>query len=124
MGQTLTLDHLPRSRDLVDLGAARLDGVRYPQRMADLLIELARLKHLPRRPPQKPSGMNKSTDRGGSKSDSDKGDKPVRRRGSTLDKLRIDEPVVVKAKAPCLSRHKGFEEIVVQDLVLNPKVTR
>jgi hypothetical protein len=86
--------------------------------------ELARLKHLPPRPPQKPSGMDKSTDRGGSKKDGDKGDKPVRRRGSTLDKLRIDAIVVVRAKAPSGSRHKGFEEIVVQDLVLDPKVTR
>jgi hypothetical protein len=32
--------------------------------------------------------------------------------------------VAAKAKAPCGSRHKDFEEIVVQDLVLNPKVTR
>jgi hypothetical protein len=84
--------------------------------------ELARLKHLPPRPPQKPSGMDKSTDRGGSKGGG-KGDKPVRRRGSTLDKLKINETVVVRARVPAGSRHKGYDEIVVQDLVLNPKVT-
>jgi Transposase IS66 family len=84
--------------------------------------ELARLKHLPPRPPQKPSGMDKSTDRGGVKGGG-KGEKPVRRRGSTLDKLKINETVVLRAKAPAGSRHKGYDEIVVQDLVLNPKVT-
>jgi hypothetical protein len=84
--------------------------------------ELARLKHLPPRPPQKPSGMDKSTDRGGVKGGG-KGEKPVRRRGSTLDKLKINETVVLKAKAPAGSRHKGYDEIVVQDLVLYPKVT-
>jgi hypothetical protein len=84
--------------------------------------ELARLKRLPPRPPQKPSGMDKSTDRGGVK-DGGKSEKPVRRRGSTLDKLKINETVVVRAKAPAGSRHRGYDEIVVQDLILNPKVT-
>src|SRR6202162_34763 len=86
--------------------------------------ELARLKNLPPRPPQKPSGMDKATDRGGSGGKSAKGEKSSRRRGSQLDKLTIDATVIVRAKAPAGSRHKGYEEIVVQDLNLNPQVTR
>ena len=87
--------------------------------------ELARLKNLPPRPPQKPSGMDKATERGGSGGGkSAKGEKSSRRRGSQLDKLTIDATVVVRAKAPAGSRHKGYEEIVVQDLSLSPQVTR
>src|ERR1700676_3450204 len=86
--------------------------------------ELARLKNLPPRPPQKPSGMDKATDRGGSGGKSAKGEKSSRRRGSQLDKLTIDATVIVRAKAPAGSRHKGYEEIVVQDLSLSPQVTR
>ena len=79
--------------------------------------ELARLKNLPPRPPQKPSGMDKATDRGvsgGAGAKSPAGEKSSRRRGSQLDKLTIDATVVVRAKAPAGSRHKGYEEIVVQ----------
>jgi len=94
--------------------------------------ELARLKNLPPRPPQKPSGMDKATDRGGSSFDqrsggvgakSPDGKKSRRGRGSQLDKLTINATVVVQAKAPAGSRHKGYEEIVVQDLNLSPQVT-
>src|SRR5712691_4761088 len=86
--------------------------------------ELARLKNLPPRPPQKPSGMDKATERGGSGGDkSGEGEKSRRRRGSQLDKLTIGATVVVRAKAPAGSRHKGYEEIVVQDLNLSPQVT-
>src|SRR6267154_677827 len=84
--------------------------------------ELARLKKLPPRPPQKPSGMDKATNRGGAKSP--EGEKSSRRRGSQLDKLTIGATVVVTAKAPAGSRHKGYEDIVVQDLSLKPTVTR
>ncbi len=89
--------------------------------------ELARLKNLPPRPPHKPSGMDKATDRSGSEGGDGprpKGEKSSRRRGSQLDKLTIDATVVVRTKAPAGSRHKGYEEIVVQDLNLSPRVTR
>src|SRR5712691_1829421 len=87
--------------------------------------ELARLKNLPPRPPQKLSGMDKATERGGADGGkSPKGETSTRRRGSQLDKLTIGATVVVKAKAPAGSRHKGYEEIVVQDLSLSPQVTR
>src|SRR5262249_39309832 len=89
--------------------------------------ELARLKNLPPRPPQKPSGMDKATDRsvsGGGGAKNPEGKKSGRRRGSQLDKLTIGATVVVGAKVPPGSRHKGYEEIVVQDLSLSPQVTR
>jgi len=86
--------------------------------------ELAGLKKLPPRPPQKPSGMDKATERGGSGGDkSPAGEKSSRRRGSQLDKLTIGATIVVRAKAPAGSRHKGYEDIVVQELSLSPQVT-
>jgi len=85
--------------------------------------ELARLKHLPPRPPIKPSGMDKATRTDGSRTDGKKGERSTRRRGSHLDKLTIGATVVVKANAPVGSRNKGFEDIVVQDLGLTPTVT-
>ena len=86
--------------------------------------ELARLKHLPPRPPIKPSGMDKATDAKGPEAVGAKGGRSTQRRGSQLDKLTIGATVVVTAKAPPGSRHKGYEDIVVQDLSLKPTVTR
>jgi Transposase IS66 family len=87
--------------------------------------ELARLKHLPPRPPIKPSGMDKATDaKGAEGGGGEKGGRSTQRRGSQLDKLTIGATVVVTAKAPAGSRHKGYEDIVVQDLSLKPTVTR
>jgi hypothetical protein len=85
--------------------------------------ELARLKHLPPRPPHKPSGMDKATDAKGPEVGDGKGGRSLRRRGSQLDKLTITRTVVMQAQAPAGSRRKGYEEIVVQDLSLNPQVT-
>jgi hypothetical protein len=67
--------------------------------------------------------MDKATDRGGEKAGDAKDKTSKRRRGSTLDRLTIDATTVVRANAPAGSRHKGYEEIVVQDLALNPTVT-
>lgn len=86
--------------------------------------ELARLKRLPPRPPHKPSGMDKGTQVKGSGAGEEKGGRSTRRRGGHLDKLKIDETVVVRASAPAGSRHKGYEDIVVQDLNLTPRATR
>ena len=68
--------------------------------------------------------MDKATQTKGPEAGGDKGGRSTRRRGSQLDKLTIGATVVVKAKAPAGSRHKGYEDIVVQDLSLNPQVTR
>jgi hypothetical protein len=87
--------------------------------------ELARVKKLPPRPPIKPSGMEKATQQAaGPQTDGEKGGRSTRRRGSQLDKLTISDTVVVKAKAPEGSRHKGYEDIVVQDLSLKPTAIR
>jgi hypothetical protein len=86
--------------------------------------ELARLKNLPPRPPQKPSGMDKATDRPDPQANGSKGGRSTQRRGGNLDKLTITHTVEVKVEAPVGSRHKGYEEIVVQDLIVNPLVTR
>ena len=86
--------------------------------------EIARLKHLPPRPPQKPSGMEKATDRleGGAKSDQDGASQ--RRRGPGVSKLSVDRIETLSVEAPAGSRHKGFEDIIVQDLMLKAETTR
>jgi hypothetical protein len=122
-------------RELIgEVGRLRTENERLGGALAKLKVEhqavkdeLARLKNLPPRPPQKPSGMDTATDRGGSGGGGDKspaGGKSSRRRGSQLDQLTIGATVVVRAKPPAGSRHKGYEDIVVQDLSLSPQVTR
>jgi hypothetical protein len=68
--------------------------------------ELARLKHLPPRPPIKPSGMDKSTQAKGPEAGDEKGGRSSRRRGSQLDRLKIGATIVVKADPPAGSRNK------------------
>ena len=98
------------------LAAQRVEN----QRLRD---EIARLKALPPRPPHKPSGMEKATDRpeGGAKRDEDGASK--RRRGPGVSKLSIDRTETLSVEAPAGSRHKGFEDIIVQDLMLKAETT-
>ena len=61
-------------------------------------------------PPIKPSGIDKSTQGKGPEAGDEKGGRSSRRRGSQLDRLKIDAIIVVKADPPAGSRNKGFEE--------------
>jgi hypothetical protein len=119
-------------RDLVgEIKRLRAEHEKVLETLAKLRIEhqavkdeLARYKKLPPHPPQKPSGMEKATDRPDAAAGEAKDERSARRRGSNLDKLKIDQTVVVPVAAPAGSRRKGYEEIVVQDLALRPSVTR
>lgn len=95
---------------------------------ADLMEENARLKGLKGRPSikpsVKPSGMEDST-----KKEQDNKDggvpKTRKRRTSTLAKLTVTEVVDVLAEGvPAGSRFKGYEDYVVQDLEIKPRVIR
>ena len=82
--------------------------------------EIARLKGLPPRPPtrQTPSGMEKATG-GGAKPLS-----PVRRRGPVQERCALTREVVLSVAAPPGSQFKGYQAVVVRDLVLEACVTR
>src|SRR5215210_2615821 len=81
--------------------------------------EVARLKALPARPPTRPtpSGMERASERGQAKTGK-------RRRGPVHERGVIAREVVLKAAVPAGSRFKGYEDVVVRDLVLDPVVTR
>jgi Transposase IS66 family len=83
---------------------------------ADLREEIARLKGLKGRPKLKPSGMEKAAEaavKGGSR----KG-----RRGAKRSKLTINETRVLKPEClPEGARFKGYEDFIVQDIVIAPR---
>ena len=90
------------------------------ERIAVLKDEIARLKGLPPRPtikPPKPSGMEKAT---GAKAGTGK----RRRRGAKRDGDRVSREVTVAANAPAGSRFKGYETVLVRDLVMAAEVVR
>ncbi len=102
------------------LTAALASAKRETQELKD---EIRRLKGLPPRPPTKPSGMETATDRPAPEQPSAAGASPPRRRGPGVSKLSINRTVTLAASAPAGSRHKGYEEIIVQDIAFRPEVT-
>ena len=89
----------------------------------ELKDEIRRLKGLPPRPPMKPSGMETATDRPAPETPSAAEATPPHRRGPGVSKLSVDRTVTLTASAPAGSRHKGYEEIIVQDIAFKPEVT-
>ncbi|MCJ2059018.1 hypothetical protein MKL09_21050 [Methylobacterium sp. J-048] len=81
--------------------------------------EVAQLKGLLPRPPIRPSpsGMERASERTLTKPGQ-------RRRGPVHERSVIPREVVLKASVPAGSRFKGFADVVVRDLVLEPVVIR
>src|SRR5208283_5286244 len=101
--------------------AALASAKRETQELKD---EIRRLKGLPRRPPTKPSGMEKATDRPApEETPSAPEGSPPRRRGPGVSKLSIDRTVTLTTPAPDGSHRKGDEEIIIQDIAFRPEVT-
>src|SRR3954453_16938985 len=78
--------------------------------------EIARLKHLPPRPPFKPSGMEKATQ--------PRPAGPGRRPGRGAKRDRLTREVTIQAEVPAGSRFKGHKTVVCRDLVLAAEVVR
>lgn len=81
--------------------------------------EIARLKGIKGRPDIKPSGMEQ-----GAKAPSAPPSGPRRGGGPKTSRRTIHEDRVVKAAAPPGSRFKGYQDFVVQELVLRAHVLR
>ena len=91
------------------------DNARLKAENAELRDEIARLKGLNGRPKIKPSGMEQAT------GPTAKGPRRKGRRGSRRAKLTIDETRDIKVEnVPEGARFKGYEEFVVQDLIIKP----
>ncbi len=91
------------------------DNARLKAENAELREEIARLKGLKGRPKIKPSGMEKATDPAA------KGQRQIGRRGSKRTKVTIDEEREIKvANPPDGARFKGYEEFLVQDMIVRP----
>ena len=89
------------------------------QAVAELKAEVATLKGVKGRPELKPSGMEKGTE------PEPGADEPgTRWPKGKADRLTVDEERVVAAEVPAGSRFKGYEDFLVQDLVLRPHVVR
>jgi hypothetical protein len=117
-GLIAEVERLRRDAETVNaaLAASRVEN----QTLKD---EIRRLKGLPPRPPFKPSGMEKATDRPAAERPDEASKPPPRRRGPGVSKLSIDRTVTLTTSAPPGSRHKGYEDIIVQDVAFKPDVT-
>ena len=112
------LDGLPP--ELKELGLKLLaENSEQKRLIAELRDEIARLKGLKGRPEIKPSsGMDPGTT---PEPTGKRGRR--RRRGKVVPKVMVEDQIV-KAEVTVGSRFKGYEDYVVQDLVLQARVIR
>jgi hypothetical protein len=109
------------SRGELEALAERLlaENAALKQAIAELREEVSTLKGVKGRPRVKPSGMDKGTE------PKPAGKRPERgAKGSKSERFTIDEERVIAADVPAGSRFKGYEDFLVQDLVLRPHVVR
>jgi hypothetical protein len=96
------------------------ENARLKKENAELREKVARLKGLKGRPKLKPSGMEKATEGSSARSARRKG-----RRGAKRTKLTINETRVLKPEGlPEGARFKGYEDFIVQDIVIMPWTVR
>src|SRR5215217_4126970 len=114
----IPLSSLPRGEleALAERLLAENDALK--QAVAELRAEVATLKGVKGRPEVKPSGMEKAT--GPEPTGKGRGGTKAREAG----RLDVDEERVIAAEVPAGSRFKGYEDFLVQDLVLRPHVVR
>src|SRR4051794_9161284 len=115
----ISLSGLPRAEleALAERLLAENDALR--QVVTELKAEVATLKGVKGRPKLRPSGMEK-----GAGSEPGATNRGRGGRGKA-DRLTVDEErVVAAADVPAGSRFKGYEDFLVQDLVLRPHVVR
>ena len=85
---------------------------------AKLREEIARLKGLKGRPKLKPSGMEKAAD--AARSAGRKGRRGAKRTARAIDETRILKP----DSLPEGARFKGYEDFIVQDMIIKPWTLR
>jgi hypothetical protein len=90
-------------------------------KVTSLSGEIARLKGLKAKPDikasaQKPSGMERATEKAGRKANR------KRRRGPKKPTVAVEERVIAVTDLPAGSRFKGYETFTIQDLLIQPRV--
>src|SRR3954464_12861851 len=114
----ITLSGLPRGELEAVAGRLLAENAALKRTIAELRAEVATLEGVKGRPKMKPSGMDEGTEPAPAES---------RGRGAKASKagrLTVEEERVVAAEVPAGSRFKGYEDFLVQDLVLRPHVVR
>jgi Transposase IS66 family len=115
--EKISLSGLPRG-ELEALAERRLAGnAALKQAIAELRAEVAALEGVTGRPKVRPSGMDEGTEP--TPAVASRGAE-----GSKVGRPTIHEERVSAADVPAGSRFKGYEDFLVQDLVLRPHVVR